>query len=96
MLLALSCLMAQAEPNQPTVPHKDTWRTWVIVSGRDFYVPPPPDRTTTNREFDQLAVARNGAKIDPSPTGHRRALVPMGRARHCRALVRRPEAQQED
>jgi membrane-associated phospholipid phosphatase len=67
MVSALNCFTAQAEPNAPTDPQAGSWRTWVIASGREFRTEPPPDRTTTNKELDQLAqlaVTRDGATLD--------------------------------
>ncbi len=40
-----------------------TWKTWVISSGKDFRVPPPPDETATAAELVQLRDIL--AKSDP-------------------------------
>ena len=56
MLMAAGYLTAQAGPNPAGDPQAGTWRTWVISSGREFRVPPPPDRATTDKELDQLAL----------------------------------------
>ena len=44
-----------------------TWKTWVIPSGKEFRVPPPPDRGTTAKEAAEvarLAAARDKAALD--------------------------------
>ena len=35
-------------------PKAGTWKTWVIPSGQDFRVPPPPDASATAAELEQL------------------------------------------
>lgn len=35
-------------------PNAGNWKTWVISSGRDFRVPPPPDAATTRAEIAWL------------------------------------------
>ena len=42
-------------------PSAGQWKTWVISSGKDFRVPPPPDATAT--ELKQLRVATNDAQV---------------------------------
>src|SRR6266403_485180 len=41
---------AQIEPNA------GNWRTWVISSGRDYRVPPPPGPAKTQAELRSLAL----------------------------------------
>jgi membrane-associated phospholipid phosphatase len=50
---------AQIEPNA------GKWRTWVISSGRDFRVPPPPSPSETRAELRSMAelVEHNDANI---------------------------------
>ena len=36
---------------QPVEPKAGTWKTWIISSGKDFRVPPPPDAGTTAGEL---------------------------------------------
>ncbi|MFN0119670.1 MAG: vanadium-dependent haloperoxidase [Blastocatellia bacterium] len=45
-------------------PDAGKWRTWVISSGRDFRVPPPPGRRETRAELRELAklIGRNDAQ----------------------------------
>ncbi len=50
--LAFVSLMAQPLPQ--TEPGAGTWKTWVISSGRDFRVPPPPDAASTATELAWL------------------------------------------
>jgi hypothetical protein len=48
-------------------PQAGTWKTWVISSGRDYRLTPPPDATTTAQELDQLtqlAAKRDQAALD--------------------------------
>ena len=35
-------------------PAAGTWKTWVISSGKDFRVPPPPDASATSAELSQM------------------------------------------
>jgi len=65
--------------NQPIEPKAGTWKTWVISSGREFRVPPPPDAVATNAELAWLqgAVAEKDSRIaaqvafwDSGPTGY--------------------------
>src|SRR5437879_11226944 len=49
---------AQIEPNA------GTWRTWVISSGRDYRVPPPPGPAETQAKLRALAdlIGQNDAQ----------------------------------
>src|SRR5437588_13059032 len=40
--------------NQQVEPKAGTWKTWVISSGKDFRVPPPPDAAATIAELAEL------------------------------------------
>jgi membrane-associated phospholipid phosphatase len=40
--------------NQPIEPNAGNWKTWVISSGKDYRVPPPPDAATTKAELQWL------------------------------------------
>ena len=65
-LLLLASLAAalplRAEPNDPRPgnrhgqiePHAGQWRTWVISSGKDYRVPPPPSPWRTREELQGL------------------------------------------
>ncbi|HWS89551.1 MAG TPA: phosphatase PAP2 family protein [Pyrinomonadaceae bacterium] len=44
-----------ARSNNPVEPDAGGWRTWVISSGRDYRVPPPPGPSETQAELRQLA-----------------------------------------
>lgn len=51
--LLVACILpvlAQAQVE----PRAGTWKTWVIASGREFRVPPPPDAAATQREMQWL------------------------------------------
>ena len=39
---------------QPLEPNAGSWRTWIISSGKDFRVAPPPDAAATRRELEVL------------------------------------------
>ena len=39
----------------PIEPNAGNWKTWVISSGKDYRVPPPPGRRETKAELKQLA-----------------------------------------
>jgi hypothetical protein len=66
-VLTVAMLPARAEPAGAIEPQAGTWKTWVIPSGGDFRVAPPPDRATTEKELDelaQIATARDQAALD--------------------------------
>lgn len=46
-------------------PNAGTWKTWVITSGADFRVPPPPDTAATATELAQMRelIAQNGPEV---------------------------------
>jgi len=44
-----------SEDRPQTEPHAGDWKTWVISSGRDYRVPPPPGRRETQAEIRLLA-----------------------------------------
>jgi hypothetical protein len=48
--------MAQGTPPsaRPIEPGAGTWRTWVISSGKDLRLAPPPDDQATRRELEHL------------------------------------------
>ena len=48
---------------QPVEPKAGTWKTWVISSGKDYRVPPPPDAGTTAGELRWL----HDAVAEPNP-----------------------------
>ena len=64
VLLLLSCGSLYAQPS-PIEPNAGSWKTWVISSGKDYRVPPPPDASTTATELSQLreTVGRNDPQI---------------------------------
>jgi hypothetical protein len=43
----------QARPDR-VEPNAGSWRTWVLSSGKELRVPPPPDAGATRREIDWL------------------------------------------
>ena len=60
--LALS-LPAYAQSNGPIEPNAGSWSPWVIGSGKDYRVPPPPGAAQTRHELKALAdlVSHNDA-----------------------------------
>jgi membrane-associated phospholipid phosphatase len=67
MLLIAGVLPAQAPAGGSIEPQAGTWKTWVIASGRQFRVPPPPDGAATEKELDELAAmaaSRDRAALD--------------------------------
>ena len=66
LFLNQAALAATAAPKSPSAgrvePGAGSWRTWVISSGRDFRVAPPPGPDETRAELRELAelIARNG------------------------------------
>ena len=48
-------------------PNAGTWKTWVLSSGRELRLAPPPDQTTTENELtelESLAQQRNAAALE--------------------------------
>src|SRR5436305_2668825 len=45
-------------------PGAGSWKTWIISSGKDFRVPPPPDAAATKAELDWVRAAV--AEKDPN------------------------------
>jgi len=58
-------LPVRALSNDQTEPNAGKWRTWVISSGKDYRVPPPPGPAETRAELRSLAdlISRNNAQI---------------------------------
>src|SRR6185436_2528078 len=54
-------LPVRALSNDQTEPNAGKWRTWVISSGKDYRVPPPPGPAETRAELRSLAdlISRN-------------------------------------
>src|SRR6266508_5855545 len=57
-LLATGSPVAMAQGTPPSgrliEPGAGTWRTWVISSGKDLRLAPPPDDQATKRELEHL------------------------------------------
>lgn len=49
----------------PVEPSAGAWKTWVVSSGKDYRVPPPPDAAATRNELEWLkgAVAEQDPRI---------------------------------
>jgi membrane-associated phospholipid phosphatase len=65
MLMSVAAAIAlsqQVRAGDPIEPNAGNWRTWVISSGRDYRVPPPPGAAATQAELRALAdlVSHNG------------------------------------
>ena len=58
-----SALLESATDN--VEPNAGNWRTWVISSGRDFRVPPPPNPAETQSELRSLAglISQNDQQV---------------------------------
>jgi membrane-associated phospholipid phosphatase len=55
---------AQPDAAEPTA---GAWKTWVLASARQFPVPPPPDRSASETELNEiaaLAASRDRAALD--------------------------------
>ena len=66
-LLVAGQLSTHAQEAALIEPQAGTWKTWVIGSGTQFRVPPPPDRAATEKELGELAriaATRDGAALD--------------------------------
>jgi hypothetical protein len=53
--------------SEPVEPAAGSWSTWVLASGSELRLPPPPDEAATRAELDQLqalASRRDAAALD--------------------------------
>jgi membrane-associated phospholipid phosphatase len=55
VLVSFAVVVPLAHANDPVEPNAGTWKTWVISSGRDYRVPPPPGSAATQAELRSLA-----------------------------------------
>jgi len=65
MLVSIAAtLPPQSQADDRVEPNAGTWRTWVISSGADYRVPPPPGSADTQAELRALAdlVSQNDAQ----------------------------------
>ncbi len=55
----------QAKTGEQIEPNAGSWRTWVISSGEDYRVPPPPNPAETQAELQSLdeLISQNDAQI---------------------------------
>jgi membrane-associated phospholipid phosphatase len=66
-LLFSSVIAAPKAEQMAPDPDAGTWKTWVIPSGKEFRVPPPPDSSATEKEAAEeakLASSRDKAALD--------------------------------
>lgn len=65
MTLTLPLHAQNKHADPPVEPSAGQWKTWVISSGKDFRVPPPPSASETQAELHALAdlVSHNDAQI---------------------------------
>lgn len=63
VILSATCAFAQSDQIEPSA---GSWKTWVISSGQDFRVPPPPDASASAAELVQLR--KMIAQRDPQAT----------------------------
>lgn len=59
ILLSGNCAFGQSDSIEPEA---GTWKTWVITSGKDLRVPPPPDDSATELKQLRDLVAKNDAQ----------------------------------
>jgi len=59
LTFAAVTLPLHAQADGPIEPNAGLWRTWVISSGRDYRVPPPPGSAETQAELRALASLIN-------------------------------------
>jgi membrane-associated phospholipid phosphatase len=62
--IALLANIGAARAGEQIEPNAGSWKTWVISSGRDFRVPPPPNNTTETAELKALTKNRDAAAED--------------------------------
>lgn len=60
ILLSGTCAFAQSDLIEPKA---GTWKTWVITSGKDLRVPPPPDTSAAELEQLRKLIATNDAQV---------------------------------
>jgi hypothetical protein len=65
LMFAAVTLPLRAQADGPIEPNAGLWRTWVISSGTDYRVPPPPGSTETQAELRALAnlISHNDAQV---------------------------------
>jgi hypothetical protein len=59
-LMLAPAMLGQIEPNA------GNWKTWIISSGKDFTVPPPPNPAETREEQRQLKAIVQSTQQDPA------------------------------
>jgi membrane-associated phospholipid phosphatase len=72
IVLLVACATSMAQRGAPSTagavdPGAGAWRTWVLGSGQDLRLPPPPDAQTTAAELQQvraLAGQRDAAALE--------------------------------
>ncbi len=66
LILGTFALPLGAQTGGPIEPNAGNWRTWVISSGRDYRVPPPPGPADTQAELRALAIliAKNDVQAE--------------------------------
>jgi len=79
-LLVTGPASAQGPEGGRIEPQAGTWKTWVITSGAQRRVPPPPDRAGTEKELDELLRIgttrdREGSIASPIGTRARRPIA---------------------
>jgi membrane-associated phospholipid phosphatase len=65
--LLLAALPLLAQDAQQVEPNAGKWRTWVISSGKDYRVPPPPSPSATQfelRELQKLVGSNNSQSLE--------------------------------
>jgi membrane-associated phospholipid phosphatase len=64
-LLTIPVLSKAAQLENQIEPHAGSWKTWVISSGKDYRVPPPPGPAETRAELRALAdlISHNDDQI---------------------------------
>jgi membrane-associated phospholipid phosphatase len=64
-VVSITPAWAQSLFNQPVEPDAGAWKTWIISSGKDYRVPPPPDAAATQAELEWLqgVVRENDPRI---------------------------------
>jgi len=59
-------IVASADKEEQVEPHAGEWQTWILESGSQLRLPPPPDKATTKDEIDELralAAQRDAAAL---------------------------------
>jgi hypothetical protein len=68
LMFAAFTLSPQARADDRIEPNAGNWLTWVISSGKDYRVPPPPEETRAELRVLADLIGHNDAQIQQQIT----------------------------